>query len=145
MLKGMSGATSDDLMSWIGQFVPFGIGLVLIGVAVLAWSGRWRGWAPSPKAPFAGTTRNFVPFTLGLFGIAALFLGLASNVSAGVLPGDAAVWNVAVGVFAVLAAVSTQWWPAALTPGWYQDWVRRGGNEQTDPWPSTNARVRGHR
>ena len=30
-------------------------------------------------------------------------------------PGDPAVWNVTAGVFAVLAAVSTQWWPAALT------------------------------
>jgi hypothetical protein len=67
MLAGMNSGTSDDLMSWIGQFGPFILGLALIGVAVLAWSGRWRGWA------------------------------------------------------------------------------RRGGNEQTDPWPSAKARSKGHR
>lgn len=141
----MSNATSQALLSWIGQFGPLIIGLVLVGVAALAWSGRWRGWAPSPKAPFAGTKRNFIPFTLGLFGATGLFLGLAWNVSAGALPGDPAVWNVAAGVFAVLAALSTQWWPASWTPGWYRDWVHRGGNEQTDPWPSVKARSKGHR
>lgn len=141
----MSNATSHALMTWIGQFGPFIIGLALIGVAVLAWSGRWRGWAPSPKAPFAGTKRNFIPFTLGFFGVAALFIGVDVNVTAGVLPGDPTVWKVLTGAFAILAAVSTQWWPAGLTPGWYQDWVRRGGNEQTDPWPSQKARTGGHR
>ncbi|MDI3331611.1 MAG: hypothetical protein QJR09_12895 [Micrococcus sp.] len=141
----MSSGTSGDLMTWTGQFGPFIVGLALIGVAVLAWSGRWRGWAASPKAPFAMTTRNVIPFTLGLFGVAALFLGLSWNVAAGVVPGASAPWDIAAGVFAVLAWVSTLWWPAALTPSWYQDWVHRGGNEQTDPWPSPRARSKGHR
>jgi hypothetical protein len=91
------------------------------------------------------TKRNFIPFTLGFFGVASVFIGIDVNVTAGVLPGDPAVWKVFTGAFAILAAVSTQWWPAALTPGWYQDWARRGGNGQTDPWPSAKARSKGHR
>jgi uncharacterized membrane protein len=136
---------SDAVLSWIGQFILFIIGALLLTFAVLAWTGIWREWARSPRVPLTATKTNVMPFTMGLLGLSVTFFGLALNISVGVLPGSAQAANVAGGVLAVLAWISTLWWPSAVTPAWHRDWVRRGGNDRTSPWPSALHRAQGHR
>jgi uncharacterized membrane protein len=135
---------SDAFLSWFGQFILFIIGAFLLAFAVLAWTGVWREWARSPRVPMTATKTNFMPFSMGLLGLSVVFFGFALNISVGALPGSAQAANIAGGALAVLAWISTLWWPSAVTPAWHQDWVRRGGNSRTSPWPSATHRAKGH-
>lgn len=144
----------EDLLEasvvWFLQYGLFVAGGLMVVQAVLAWSGRWRSWAPRPPAGLTWTTMNYFPFTVGVFGLALIFFGLSIHADVGTFAGPAAIYDALGAACAVISCASLLWWPSFLTPGWHRDWMLRcrqnGGKPfETDPWPSAEERREGHR
>lgn len=43
-------------------------------------------------------------------------------------------------VFFPSMLVSFVWWPRRWMPAWHRDWMHRGGDDLTDPWPNEPER-----
>lgn len=134
-----------ELLTWIFQYGLILLGAGLIVVGVLAFSGRWRRWVFHPRTLLAVVPYNVFPLCLGFLGVGLTFLGLSFNTGEGWVPGDAQVYDALAWVGFALALVSFIWWPQSLMPGWHRDWMRRGGDDVTSPWPTDREREEGHR
>ncbi|MEE1621785.1 hypothetical protein ACQ3I4_09810 [Zafaria sp. Z1313] len=120
---------------YLVMFLLLGLpGLTALAIGVWAWSGRWRTWAPRPVAAFFFTRRNYLPLQAGAAGI--LILGAAVPLTATLERWDNAdlLWTAYAFTAAPLAIASRWWWPAAVTPRWHKEWVRRGGTADTRLW-----------
>lgn len=135
----------DGLWNLLGQFGLIVVGAVMIVFTLLAWAGRWRGWAAAPPLGLGVSTLNFFPFTLGLFGLGLVGFGLSANAEFGVIPGAPGFYDGLGVVFCALALLSVLWWPERLAPGWHRDWLAWGGRGATDPWPTEEERQEGRR
>lgn len=134
-----------SVVTWLLQY-----GLILLGAAitiagVLAWSGRWRSWA-RPKN-FGALTRVPTRYTLGLafLGPGIIFISLGILADLGIVPGSDGVYDVIGAALILVSLIGVFWWPAALTPRWYRDWLAWGGPLETDPWPDDRERAEGRR
>ena len=139
----------DDVPDWalslMGQYGLVAAGVLMVGQATLAWSGRWRSWAAALPLGMGVGNLNFFPFSAGLFGMALVFFGLSVNADVGFIPGSAQAFD-SIGVaFAVVSVISMLWWPRRLAPGWHRDWVAWGGPDDTDLWPTYEEREQGRR
>lgn len=134
-----------SVVTWMLQY-----GLVIIGAAVtlaglLAWSGRWRSWA-RPKG-YGALTRVPTRYTLGLafLGPGIIFISLGIFADLGILPGSDDVYDAIGAALIFVSLIGVFWWPVALTPRWYRDWLAWGGPLDTDPWPTDRERAEGRR
>ncbi|MGM7669915.1 hypothetical protein [Microbacterium sp. A93] len=134
-----------SVVTWLLQY-----GLVIIGAAitlagVLAWSGRWRSWAR--QKTYGMLTRVPTRYTLGLafLGPGIIFISLGIFADLGIIPGSDDVYDVIGAALIFVSLIGVFWWPAALTPRWYRDWLTWGGPQETDPWPTDKERAEGRR
>lgn len=139
---------SDALMAIVAWFLQYGLiilGVLLVGLSVLAWSGHWRSWATALPLGLGVGSLDLFPLSAGLFGPALLCFGLSANADAGYIPGTAEAYDAIGVVFAAAFLLSVLWWPRRLTPGWHRDWVAWGGPDATGPWPTDEERQQGRR
>lgn len=134
-----------SVVTWLLQY-----GLVIIGAAitlagVLAWSGRWRSWARQKS--YGMFTRVPTRYTLGLafLGPGIIFISLGIFADLGIIPGSDDVYDVIGAALIFVSLIGVFWWPVALTPRWYRDWLNWGGPQETDPWPTDKERAEGRR
>jgi hypothetical protein len=108
--------------------------LVCFAPFILAWTGRYRGFAVAPLPFYRLSKRNIFPFTLfcgGLLLVTMLAGAMIPGLSAEEAP---ALWNafwVVIWAEIALVAVSLFTWPRFLAPPWYRDWLERGGTQET--------------
>ncbi len=116
----------------------FGVpGLGALAVGIMAWSGRWRSWAPRYVSIRASSSRNYEPLQVGLAGVMILLAMVPLTATLERWESAGLLWTV-FAVFAVPVLVTARlWWPHRLTPRWHKDWIRRGGdrgNYQVPLW-----------
>lgn len=99
-----------------------------------AWNGSWRSWAIQGPGPLIFTKRNYAPLHFGVGALAILALGVAVYVSAERLALADTIWNIFLAIFIPSGIGIRWWWPAALTPRWHKEWVKRGGTPKTPLW-----------
>lgn len=137
----LENAVFMSVVTWLLQY-----GLVIIGAAitlagVLAWSGRWRSWARQKS--YGVLTRVPTRYTLGLafLGPGIIFISLGIFADLGIIPGSDDVYDVIGAALILVSLMGVFWWPVALTPRWYREWLSWGGPLETGPWPSTSRRA----
>lgn len=108
--------------------------LSMLTACGLAWSGRWRTWAPKPPGPFIFTRRNYDPMYLGVGGVAVLCIWPAVFASLARAEYAETLWTLLLVIFVPIVFGMRWWWPAAVTPRWHKEWVARGGTEETPLW-----------
>lgn len=121
----------DLLLSALFIGVP---AIGLLAACALAWSGRWRTWAAKGPGPLIFTKRNYAPMHLGVAGVALLCIWPAILASLDRWENAETLWTVIIVVFVPIGIGMRWWWPAAVTPRWHKDWVRRGGLDETPLW-----------
>lgn len=135
----------ESLWSWAGQFGFIVAGGIMVFLAVLAWTGKWRDWASAQPSGLALINLNFFPFSAGLFGLGLVCFGLSANAEFGLVPGTKQAYDWIGVTFCVLSLLSGLWWPKTAAPGWHRDWLAWGGPDETDPWPTDEEREEGRR
>ncbi|XKH53153.1 hypothetical protein LG284_14435 [Citricoccus nitrophenolicus] len=134
-----------SVVTWALQYGLFIIGTALTVAGVLAWSGRWRSWA-RPKG-YGVLMRVRTRYTLGLafLGPGIILISLGVHADVGAIPGSDNVYDGIGAAFIFVSLLGVFWWPVALTPRWYRDWLAWGGPMETDPWPTVEERTEGRR
>jgi len=92
------------------------MGLVFLGVGVLAYSGLWRWWARRKRPIVTLFYYPYWPLGFGWMGVGLLILGAST-----LFPPAARMPVIYLGLFVeILAVCSVVWMPRALLPRWYR-------------------------
>ena len=92
------------------------MGLVFLGVGVLAYSGFWRWWARMKRPIVTMFYFPYLPLGIGWMGVGLLVLAAFI-----LFPPPARLPVIYLGLFVeILAVCSAMWMPRALLPRWYR-------------------------
>lgn len=131
---------SSETLGWLLWGIMIGLGVAGVMAAVLALSGRWRRWVFFPRMLLSVVPFTTFPLVSGFMGLGLVFLALSFVAGPGGIPGETEVYDLLGAVFLGLGLVSFVWWPRQWMPAWHRDWMRRGGDDLTDPWQAEPGR-----
>ena len=131
---------SSETLGWLLWGTMIGLGVAGVVAAGLALSGRWRRWVFFRRMLLSVVPFTTFPLVSGFMGLGLAFLALGFVAGPGGIPGETELYDLLGAVFLGLGLVSFVWWPRQWMPAWHRDWMRRGGDDLTDPWQAEPGR-----